>query len=79
MIGISSIFLHVLNILYLFISDASSDNNSSDDNDEFFNNWNPMVTDFLSQRNVLDIDDEDVGSALLGYSKANINVGPTVI
>ena len=30
-----------------------------------------MVTDFLSQRNVLDIDDEDVGSALLGYSKTD--------
>ena len=32
-------------------------------------NWNPMTTDFLSSRNVYSVDDEDVGSALMGYSK----------
>ena len=34
-------------------------------------NWNPMTTDFLSSRNVYSVDDEDVGSALMGYSKRN--------
>lgn len=29
-----------------------------------------MESDFLNQRNVYDIDDEDVGSALLGYSES---------
>ena len=37
--------------------------------EELLKSWNPMQVDFLSQRNVYDIDDEDVGSALLGYSK----------
>ncbi|XP_019851967.1 PREDICTED: uncharacterized protein LOC100640796 [Amphimedon queenslandica] len=61
--------------LALFTEGASSDRDSSSpDDDEFFNNWNPMVTDFLSQRNVIDIDDEDVGSALLGYKSTNNKV-----
>ena len=32
-------------------------------------NWNPMESDFLARRNIIAIDDEDVGSALHGYSK----------
>lgn len=38
------------------------------DND-VLKNWDPMQSDFLSHRNVYEIDDEDVSSALLGYSK----------
>lgn len=33
------------------------------------NVWNPMENDFLAQRNIYKIDDEDVGLALHGYSK----------
>lgn len=36
--------------------------------EEVLDTWNPMQTDFLSERNVYNIDEEDVGSALLGYS-----------
>ena len=31
--------------------------------------WDPMQSDYLGRRNKYSIDDEDVGSALLGYSE----------
>ena len=37
-------------------------------------NWNPMESDFLGRRNILAVDDEDVGSALHGYSKLLFNL-----
>lgn len=31
--------------------------------------WNPMESDFLAERNIYKIDDEDANLALQGYSK----------
>ena len=32
--------------------------------------WNPMEHDFFSDRNLYHVDDEDVGTMFLGYSKS---------
>ena len=44
------------------VTDSSVNNQSTRD-------WDPMQSDYLSRRNKYSIDDEDVGSALLGYSE----------
>ena len=53
--------LYISNLKFLFVSEFSEDNG--------LHSWNPMEDDFLSQRNLYEVDDEDAGTAFDGFSK----------
>ena len=63
---ISFLFFKV-KILYYFLLLEGKDLFNEEEGPHM-EDWNPMENDFLSIRNTYSLDDEDVGSALLGQS-----------
>ena len=67
----NQLIVDLVTIILVFYSnclEVGGKGNSSSVGVDVSEDWNPMESDYLSSRNLYSVNDEDVGSALLGQS-----------